>query len=89
VSGQAAILLVDDLARSQRLCAPRLEGAMALETPEPRERWIARCWIDVVLDLCEGRFITLRLTGQELCESEARHPSGHQYLKVLVRPGGN
>gem|GEM_PF-323722 len=58
VSGQLPFPMVDDLAPLSEALRSRLE-AMALE-PRTKRKVDRQVLIDVVLDLCEGRFITLR-----------------------------
>jgi ATP-dependent DNA helicase RecG len=81
VSGQLPFPVVDDLAPLSEALRSRLE-AMASESRTKR-KMDRQVLIDVVLDLCEGRFITLRC----LAELVNRKPDTlrDQYLKVLVR----
>lgn len=81
VSGQLPFPVVDDLAPVSEALRSRLE-AMASESRTKR-KMDRQVLIDVVLDLCEARFITLRC----LAELVNRKPDTlrDQYLKVLVR----
>lgn len=80
-SGQLPCPVVDDLAPLSGALRSRLE-AMASE-PRTKRKVDRQVLIDVVLQLCEGRFITLRC----LAELVNRKPDTlrDQYLKVLVR----
>ena len=81
VSGQLPFPVVDDLAPLSEALRSDLE-AVASE-PRTKRKVDRQVLIDVVLDLCEGRFITLRC----LAELVNRKPDTlrDQYLKVLVR----
>jgi hypothetical protein len=81
ISEQLALPLVDDLEPLYKAFRPRLEG-MASE-PRANEKLDRQGLIDDVLDLCEGRLITLR------CQAELVNrlidTLRNQYLKTLVR----
>jgi hypothetical protein len=72
---------VDDLALLSESLRSRLE-AMASD-PRTKRKVDRQVLIDVVLELCDGRFITLRC----LAELVKRKPDTlrDQYLKMLVR----
>lgn len=81
ISGQLSLPVVDDLEPLSEALRSRLEG-MASE-PRAKGKVDRQVLIDVVLQLCEGRFITLRC----LAELVNRKPDTlrDQYLKTLVR----
>jgi ATP-dependent DNA helicase RecG len=82
VSDQLPFPVVDDLAPLSEALRSRLE-AMASEPRTKRKVDRRQVLTDVVLELCDGRFITLRC----LAELVNRKPDTlrDQYLKVLVR----
>jgi ATP-dependent DNA helicase RecG len=73
--------VVDDLAPLSEALRSRLE-AMASE-PQTKRKVECQVLTDVVLELCDGRFITLRCLAElvNLKPDTLRD----QYLKVLVR----
>jgi ATP-dependent DNA helicase RecG len=81
ISGQLSLPVVDDLEPLSGALCSRLEG-MASE-PRAKDKVDRQVLIDVVLQLCEGRFITLRC----LAELVNRKPDTLRdlYLKTLVR----
>ena len=81
ISEQLSLPVVDDLEPLSQAMRARLEG-MAAE-PRAKGKVDRQVLIDVVLQLCEGRFVTLR----SLAELVHRKPDTlrDQYLKMLVR----
>jgi hypothetical protein len=81
ISEQLSLPVVDDLEPLSQALRSRLEG-MAAE-PRAKGKVDRQVLIDVVLQLCEGRFVTLR----SLAELVHRKPDTlrDQYLKMLVR----
>jgi hypothetical protein len=81
ISEQLSLPVVDDLEPLSQALRSRLEG-MAAE-PRAKGKVDRQVLIDVVLQLCEGRFVTLR----SLAELVHRRPDTlrDQYLKMLVR----
>ena len=81
ISEQLSLPVVDDLEPLSQTLRSRLEG-MAAE-PRAKGKVDRQVLIDVVLQLCEGRFVTLR----SLAELVHRKPDTlrDQYLKMLVR----
>ncbi|MBD2550829.1 hypothetical protein H6G65_14800 [Microcystis elabens FACHB-917] len=81
ISEQLSLPVVDDLKPLSEALPSRLEE-MALE-PRSKRKVDRHVLIDVVLRLCEGRFVTLRC----LAELVKRKPDTlrDQYLKTLVR----
>lgn len=81
ISEQLSLPVVDDLEPLSQALRSLLEG-MASE-PRAKRKVDRQVLIDVVLQLCEGRFVTLR----SLAELVNRKPDTlrDQYLKTLVR----
>lgn len=81
ISEQLALPVVDDLDPLSQAFRSRLEGLAS--QPRAKGKVDRQVLIDVLLQLCEGRFITLRC----LAELVHRKPDTlrDQYLKVLVR----
>lgn len=81
ISEQLSLPVVDDLEPLTQALRYRLEGIAA--EPRAKGKVDRHVLIDVVLQLCEGRFVTLR----SLAELVHRKPDTlrDQYLKMLVR----
>ena len=81
LSEQLALPVVDDLEALSQAFRSRLEGLAS--QPRAKGKVDRQVLIDVLLQLCEGRFITLRC----LAELVHRKPDTlrDQYLKILVR----
>jgi len=81
ISEQLSLPVVDDLVPLSQALRSRLEGMAAV--PRAKGKVDRQVLIDVVLQLCEGRFVTLR----SLAELVKRKPDTlrDQYLKMLVR----
>ena len=81
ISEQLSLPVVDDLEPLSQALRSRLEGMAAV--PRAKGKVDRQVLIDVVLQLCEGRFVTLR----SLAELVHRKPDTlrDQYLKMLVR----
>lgn len=81
ISEQLALPVVDDLEALSQAFRSRLEGLAS--QPRAKSKVDRQVLIDVLLQLCEGRFITLRC----LAELVHRKPDTlrDQVLKILVR----
>jgi hypothetical protein len=81
ISEQLSLPVVDDLEPLSQALRSRLEGIAA--EPRAKGKDDRQVLIDVVLQLCEGRFVTLRC----LAELVKRKTDAlrDQYLKTLVR----
>ena len=81
ISEQLALPVVDDLEALSQAFRSRLEGLAS--QPRAKGKVERQVLIDVLLQLCEGRFLTLRC----LAELVHRKPDTlrDQYLKILVR----
>ena len=81
ISEQLALPVVDDLEALSQTFRSRLEGLAS--QPRAKGKVERQVLFDVLLQLCEGRFLTLRC----LAELVHRKPDTlrEQYLKLLVR----